>query len=112
MIVVESDTGALPIDWDREPLGQMTDRALATLLGCSPKTVQRHRAARGIPRHLKPAAAPPPRPPRARKMSHWDNVPLGQESCATIARRLGVSRQAVHAACRRRGITRAEGEMQ
>lgn len=37
------------IDWDSQPLGQMSDRALAASLGVSPSCVNAQRAKRGIP---------------------------------------------------------------
>lgn len=40
---------ALAIDWDAQPLGKRSDRALGRELGCSDKVVRRQRVKRGIP---------------------------------------------------------------
>ena len=36
------------IDWDAQPLGKVSDRELAKLLGCQTKSVKRARVVRGI----------------------------------------------------------------
>jgi hypothetical protein len=44
------------IDWDEQPLGEMTDVALAERLGVHPKSVFTARVSRGIPRFPRPPA--------------------------------------------------------
>ena len=39
------------IDWDSQPLGLLSDTAIAERLGCNPTTVARVRYRRGIPAH-------------------------------------------------------------
>lgn len=84
----------LGIDWDAQPLGEMTDTDLARRLGCCRSAVSQARERRGIPRYE-------PRP-----AVDWDAQPLGMETDGAIAARLGVSESAVSAARRARGIPR------
>ena len=42
------------IDWDKQPLGKMSDRALARLLGCSYRSVRYARTSRNIPVYQAP----------------------------------------------------------
>lgn len=76
-------------DWDKQPLGQMSDLALARQIGCSPMTVMKHRHARGIPAYRK---------------HDWDSQPLGKMPDYRIAAKMGVSPSQVGNARERRGI--------
>jgi hypothetical protein len=80
-------------NWDAVPLGTAQDRTIARRYGCSPSSVQRERAKRGIP-----AFAPPP------PAVDWDGVGLGERPDAVIARELGVTDRAVSYQREKRGI--------
>lgn len=71
---------ALSIDWDSEPLGEMSDVVLARRLEVSPRTVRRQRDARGIPTY---------------RRVDWDLEPLGERRDEELAAELGVVRETV-----------------
>ena len=89
------------IDWDAQPLGQMSDMALARQLGVSEKPVRNARIARGIPAYRKGVFP----------YVDWDRQPLGKYPDAVLAERLGVSHSAVHLARNRRRIPPARPEL-
>ena len=72
------------IDWDTQPLGEMTDLALATRLGVCRSTVWEQRAKRKIP-----ASQPSRQIP-------WDEQPLGEDFDRVLAKKLGVTVFAVY----------------
>jgi hypothetical protein len=84
------------IDWDDEPLGDITDAEIAKELGVTVQSVLRARKKRGIP---------PTRERRNPLDVDWDAQPLGKESDVVIANRLGVDPTTVGKARRDRGIT-------
>lgn len=69
------------INWDSQPLGQMSDDALASILGVSKNTVLRHRKKRNIPPYGKP---------NIKSDVDWDSQPLGEISDAELAIRIGL----------------------
>jgi hypothetical protein len=88
---------ALKIDWDKEPLGEISDRKIANRIGCAPSAVFRARTARGIP--------PCPQVDRYRQKGiDWDNEPLGEVHDSVLSEKHGVSRHAVYMARKKRGI--------
>jgi len=89
----------LNIDWDKQPLGQVSDAVLARRLGCSPFNVAQVRRRRGITAYRFLHGDP-----RRRKVSEWSAVPLGTRTDVDIARELGVSPCTVRAARGRLGI--------
>lgn len=85
------------IDWDGQPLGVQSDRAIARHMNTPIGSVRRARVARGI----EPA-------PHARKFTKkgidWDKQPLGKQTDTVIAAGLGCDPNSVRSARRRRGI--------
>jgi hypothetical protein len=81
------------INWDAQPLGRMTDGALAKRLGVARATVYGARTFRGI----KPAVAPPAH-------RFWGKRRLGRVPDRVIAKQYGVTVQTVARARWRRGI--------
>lgn len=82
----------MPIDWTRQPLGEVPDAQLARELGVHRSTVTRARRARRIRgTHEKPRIA-------------WDKVPLGEYPDTDIARSLGLPLYRVTQARTERGI--------
>lgn len=79
------------IDWDSQPLGDLSDTDLANMLGVDRSAVTGARKRRGISR-FDPGYV------------DWDSQPLGVVHDSHIAKKLGVSESAVNAARRRRGI--------
>jgi hypothetical protein len=80
------------IDWDREPLGLVTDRELAEKHGVNRETVSDVRRRRGIP-----AFCTKIRKPRWRNQEiDWAKLPLGQLPDAEVGRRHGVPREVVY----------------
>ena len=84
------------IDWDTEPLGKVTDRSLAELLGVPVDTVLRARQARGIPALERGRGL--------RVDIDWDQQPLGQVADKVLAKQLNVSSSTVLLARKARGI--------
>ena len=84
------------IDWDSQPLGDVTDAELAEELGVAVQSVFRARKKRGIPAT---------RERRNRLDIDWDAQPLGKESDVVIANRLGVDPTTVSKARKKKGIT-------
>ncbi len=80
------EPSANEIDWDSQPLGQVSDAKLAEELGVSIAVVVYNRRNRNI-------AAAFDR--RQRFDIDWDAQPLGQVSDAELARSLGVSQTTV-----------------
>lgn len=83
------------IEWDKQPLGQVTDQELADKLGVSVSAVCKARNRRGIPGT---------RECRKKINIDWDSQPLGKEFDSVIARELGVDPTTVSAARKKRGI--------
>lgn len=83
------------IDWDKQPLGRVSDSELARRLGVTPGAVRQARARRGIA-----AALPVGQPSRY----DWSAVALGERPDAAIAAELGCSRRTVARARKRAGV--------
>jgi hypothetical protein len=89
------------INWDEQPLGEISDNELSKRLGVSNVAVGKARRRRKIPpfnskgRH---------RSQGQRAGINWDEQPLGQKPDADIAQRLGVDPSSVRAARRKKGI--------
>lgn len=83
------------IDWDSQPLGEVSDEEIARRLGVGSSTVGRKRQERGIP---------PLREDKASKGTDYSNVPLGRIPDAEIAEALGLDARSVADARKRRGI--------
>jgi hypothetical protein len=94
------------IDWDTQPLGEMTDVDLGHKLGVDPSTVWRHRRRRNIA----PFATP------EQHTSAWDNLAanLGDAPdphlVQTIAAATGTNSSGVYRRLKARGITTAQAE--
>ena len=89
------------IDWSAQPLGQMTDAALARRLGVCRRAVEKARTRRGIARFIRP------RKPRTQGLftqTDWSMWPLGGMFDSQLARLVGVSQAAVWSARERKGI--------
>lgn len=85
-------TARTPIDWNKQPLGQMKDADLAELLGVNRLTVFEQRHKRGIA------------PFRSRPWINWDRASLGMLSDEDVAEILEVPVTLVRAKRRERGI--------
>ena len=83
------------INWDEQPLGEVTDKQLAVKLGVTAQAVCKARNRRGIPGT---------RAARSQLKIDWSKQPLGIEFDAEIARRLGVDAKTVTTARKRLGI--------
>lgn len=83
------------IDWSRQPLGELSDRALGQSLGCSGAAVRWARVQREIPPHR--AKRPPCDPDQF-------GATLGRETDREVAQRHGVTASQVARARRARGI--------
>lgn len=83
------------IDWSTQPLGKVSDRALAKTLGLGQLVVRRARRKLGIAACLGSTS---------RKGILWDEQPLGRVRDVVLARELGVTPSTVTAARNRRGI--------
>jgi hypothetical protein len=83
------------INWEEQPLGEVTDAELAKELGVSVKSVFCARKKRGIPAT---------RERRNPLDVDWDAQPLGKESDVVIANRLRVDPTTVTKARKKRGI--------
>ncbi len=81
------------IQWDKQPLGQVSDEELAQQLGVTRTAVGVARRRRGITAHRKPPSK-----------IDWASQPLGQMSDAALARKLGCVRPSVTRARTRAGI--------
>lgn len=81
----------MSIDWDNQPIGEVTDAELARRLGVTREAVYDARTRRAI------SAVP-------RSSVDWDQVRFGEEPDGRLARALGVSRQAVRQQRLKRGI--------
>ena len=96
------------INWDAQPLGQVSDKALAERLGQRVHTVAHARFVRGIPRctrgGIHNTGTPQPHGCLMTTGIVWDAQPLGRVSDKELAKRLGVSANAVCGARQRRGI--------
>src|SRR3990167_4450763 len=77
------DKTAKGIDWDAQPLGQVSDAEVARRLGVYPPVVGGARRRRGIPAYR----GPTDRSPRG---IDWDAQPLGKMTDGDLAARLGV----------------------
>ena len=85
----------MPIDWDSQPLGEISDAEIARRLGVSQPSVYEQRTKRGIP---------PAVPQGSVSNIDWSSVALGERTDAEIAAEVGVTRQAVAYQRRKRGI--------
>jgi hypothetical protein len=93
--VRRAPTGRVCVEWDAQPLGSMTDRAMAELLGVSASAVRHQRIARGIPAHA----------PTTRGID-WSAVRgLGVLPDVIVARLQGVAVPVARQARLRRGLT-------
>ena len=81
------------IQWDKLPLGQVSDEEIAQQLGVTRTAVGIARRRRGITAHRRP-------PSRI----DWASQPLGQVSDTALARKLGCARSAVTRARIRAGV--------
>lgn len=88
----------MAIDWDSQPIGQMSDRALAKRLRVCLASVQSQRHKRGLPPFVKASGA------GVSRGIDWDAQPLATTPAAVLASRLSVSRASVDAAAKVRGI--------
>jgi hypothetical protein len=81
--------GPKNINWDEQPLGEMSDRDLAKKIGVHPSLVSRIRKKRNIQVYAR---------------INWDKQPLGLITDSELGEKLGVTRQQVCWARRRRNI--------
>jgi hypothetical protein len=72
------------IDWDKQPLGQMSDQDLAKRLGVFFTAVHKQRRKRGIPSFAEQNDLP------QTWVISWGASPLGQMADAALAKQLGV----------------------
>ncbi len=79
------------IDWSAEPLGELSDAAIARKLGVTAPAVTVQRNKRGIP-------------PYRRHGFDWDAEPLGELPDTDLAAQLGVGRHMVSYQRNKRGI--------
>jgi len=79
------------IDWDKQPLGEVSDAEVAAGLSCNRSTVQRQRAKRGIPA-------------KGRFCRNLEHIPLGEVPDSKIAEMLGISLGGVSRLRSTRGI--------
>jgi Mn-dependent DtxR family transcriptional regulator len=86
------------VDWDNQPLGDVTDAEIARRLGVDPSTVGKARRSRGI------------KAKRPYRKTDWNKEPLGKISDSDIARALSVSQPSVTRARNLRGIPPFRGE--
>jgi len=64
------------IDWDKQPLGEKTDRGIAQDVGCHHSNVVRARNARGIPPYRRPTMAERRQgPPTQRSVRNGNGIP-------------------------------------
>lgn len=91
------------IDWDAQPLGELPDTHLAERLGVSGQAVHAARTKRGIPMFQTDGQ----RPRSENAGIDWDTQPLGEGCDLDLAKQLGVTKEAVRAARRHRGISSA-----
>jgi hypothetical protein len=89
---------AVSIDWDAQPLGVESDRAIAKRLRVSSSTVTRERNRRGIPALVRVSG------PGLVRGIDWDAQPLATTPASVLAKRLGVRRASVDEAAKTRGI--------
>jgi len=90
---------AVNIDWDSQPLGQMSDYALAQRLRSKAGIVNRERRKRGISPWAKPGGA------GVSRGVDWDSQPFESVHYVELAKRLNVAPQSVIAAAKKRGRT-------
>ncbi len=69
------------VDWDAQPLGEVSDPELARRLGCSGPTVGNQRRKRGIPAHQTQHRWTP-------EQDHWLQVHWGEHDIDVLARKL------------------------
>ena len=79
------------IDWDAQPLGKETDRAIAARVGVTYQAVSLQRKKRGIPAY-------------GLNGINWDEQPLGEMYDRDLAEILGVSTTSVCSQRNQRGI--------
>lgn len=85
------------IDWDRQPLGEVSDYELAAMLKCSDTTVRQARYRRGIKAVEKHGKGP--------RNIDWDKYPLGILPDGVVGDMAGTTRMAALGARRARGIS-------
>lgn len=85
----------MSIDWDKQPLGQVKDDAIAEALGVTESIVKKARRSRGIPSACMPNRRSPRRfdELRAIVLQHADQ--LGRRSDTLLGEEIGVRRQVV-----------------
>jgi len=81
------------VDWDKAPLGEMADGAVARMYGVARPVVCNARNRRNIPPHTTRCAN-----------VVWEEAPLGELPDAVVAQKLGVSQPTVTRHRNRRGI--------
>jgi len=72
--------------WDLQPLGEMSDRKLAAIIGCSVATIRKKRLERGIVSFG---------PVKEQYDINWDEQPLGEMTDEALAQKLNVSKSAI-----------------
>jgi hypothetical protein len=86
------------IDWNKQPLGVESDRAIAKRLRVNSSTVTRERNRRGIPALVRVSG------PGLVRGIDWDAQPLATTPASVLAKRLGVCRASVDEAAKARGV--------
>lgn len=81
------------INWEEQPLGQVSDKEIAEKLGVNPESVRLARKKRGIPCI-----------PGRGKQVDWDKEPLGIIPDTEIAKKLGITVSSVRSARATRNI--------
>lgn len=84
-----NQSGHKRVLWDRQPLGEMSDVALARQLGLTSAAVRKARLKRGI---------------RTYHKNRWRHVGLGTFSDKDLAQKLGVSRRTISRTRRQHGL--------
>jgi len=102
--VAPSPYGPKWIQWDKQPLGQMTDAQLAKQIGVTPIAVFLARRKRDIPAFTRQQSSGKSSGRGIQKGIQWDKQPLGQMSDPRLAKQLGVTHKAVCQARRVRNI--------
>ena len=93
----ETKVSKIAIDWDKEPLGEESDRQISIKLGVRAGLVRAQRIKRGIGVSDKGAKY-------KKKGITWDDQPLGEVPDRDLADRLDVTAHTVYSARKRRGI--------
>jgi hypothetical protein len=86
------------VDWDDQPLGDMSDIDIGKRVGRSSVAVGKARKRRGIPPFSQKNRSENQRAPGQRAGIDWDKQPLWDVPESELARRLGVDRSSVRSA--------------